>query len=343
MVRFDFAEYAMILKKYMIHKNALGLIGALYDSIVVPLDLKNEKGPYKGESIKVSSGRASELMNRKVNPHKSIISHSGDPRVQSRINSYFEDSVIPLLMGNKLDELSNALIGTIKHDAEIPEDTKKLLDKSRSSELSEFLAECFLYVLTVDNTGKPAKNLKSIKNIPQSTLSYDPSDHKLHIDNLEIPLSENLIVPEKVGEEELPYLNALCEAYSDKLGQTITVQNVKSCSSKRVKMDFEDERNYFNSVQSRIRGIRDVYADTDGQYEILKREAYEGIKETYYDDYDNGFKRLMGVLKKITSTTLDVSDLMKISNLIGNAEKKGLCHVLVNDGKIQTWVDIDEW
>ena len=35
--------------------------------------------------------------------------------------------------------------------------------------------------------------------------------------------------------------------------------------------------------------------------------------------------------------------LMKISNLIGNAEKKGLCHVLVNDGKIQTWVDIDEW
>ena len=277
-------------------------------------------------------------MNRKVNPHKSIISHSGDPRVQSKINSYFEDSVIPLLMGNKLDELSNALIGTIKHDAEIPEDTKKLLDESRSSELSEFLAECFLYVLTVDNTGKPAKSLKSIKNIPQSTLSYDPSDHKLHIDNIEIPLSENLVVPENVGEEELPYLTALCEAYSDKLGQTIT-----SCSSERVKMDFEDERNYFNSVQSRIRGIRDVYADTDKQYEVLKKEAYEGIKETYYDDYDNGFKRLMEVLKKITSTTLGASDLMKISNLIGNAEKKGLCHVLVNDGKIQTWVDIDEW
>ena len=138
-------------------------------------------------------------------------------------------------------------------------------------------------------------------------------------------------------------MNALCEAYSDKLGQTITVQNVKSCSSERLKIDFEDERNYFNSVQSRIRGIRDVYADTDEQYEILKKEAYEGIKETYYDDYDNGFKRLMGVLKKITSTTLGASDLMKISNLIGNTEKKGLCHVLVNDGKIQTWVDIDEW
>lgn len=333
----------MILKKYMIHKNALELIGALYDSIAIPLDLKNEKGPYKGESIKVSSGRASELMNRKANPHNSIISHSGDPRVQSKINSYFEDLVIPLLMGNKLDELSDSLIGTIRSDDEIPEDTKKLLDKSRSSELSEFLAECFLYVLTVDNTGKPTKNLKSIKNIPQSTLSYYSSDHKLHIDNIEIPLSENLIVPEKVGEEELPYLNALCDAYSDKLGQTITVQNVKSCSSERVKMDFEDERNYFNSVQSRIRGIRDVYADTDEQYEILKKEAYEGIKETYYDDYDNGFKRLMEVLKKVTNTILGASDLMKISNLIGNAEKKGLCHVLVNDGKIKTWVDIDEW
>lgn len=41
LVRFDFAEYALILKRYMIHKNALELIGALYDSIVVPLDLKN--------------------------------------------------------------------------------------------------------------------------------------------------------------------------------------------------------------------------------------------------------------------------------------------------------------
>ena len=30
-----------------------------------------------------------------------------------------------------------------------------------------------------------------------------------------------------------------------------------------------------------------------------------------------------------------------IKNLIGNKEKKGICHILVNDGVIVSWVDID--
>lgn len=49
----------------------------------------------------------------------------------------------------------------------------------------------------------------------------------------------------------------------------------------------------------------------------------------------------MEVLKKITSTSLNRSQLVKL-DIIGNAERKGLCHVLINDGYINSWVDIDE-
>ena len=59
-------------------------------------------------------------------------------------------------------------------------------------------------------------------------------------------------------------------------------------------------------------------------------------------DYENGCERLRQVLIKITSTTLDKSTLSHIKNLIGNLEKKGLCHLLVNDNVIHSWVNIDE-
>ena len=33
---------------------------------------------------------------------------------------------------------------------------------------------------------------------------------------------------------------------------------------------------------------------------------------------------------------------MNIIGLIANLEKKGICHILVNDGTIKSWVNIDE-
>ena len=34
-------------------------------------------------------------------------------------------------------------------------------------------------------------------------------------------------------------------------------------------------------------------------------------------------------------------NLKNIDNILGNDTKKGLCHVLVNDGKIKSWVKVD--
>ena len=47
-------------------------------------------------------------------------------------------------------------------------------------------------------------------------------------------------------------------------------------------------------------------------------------------------------LKKITSTTLTKSALVNIIGLISNLEKKGICHMLVNDERIRSWVVIDD-
>lgn len=276
----DLAAYIATLKKYMRHKNSAVLVDALFGSIAGPLRLKISKGQHKGEEYKVSSGRASELLNRKRNPDAQISAGADNPKVLSTVDDYFDSAVLDLLMmGDSLDVLNNELTNEIKSDVHLPESIKKeLLEKSKSS---------------------------NIRN------------------------------------DEFKYLNELCQAYSDRLGMTISIDNIDSCPKKRFRNDFNDERNYYNSVQSRIRGVREIFSDVDEQYDVLKKEAYEGIKETYLDDYPDGFKRLMEVLKKITSTSLNRSQLVKL-DIIGNAERKGLCHVLVNDGYIKSWVDVDE-
>nr|WP_302427075.1 ABC-three component system protein [Limosilactobacillus mucosae] len=342
MVVLDLAIYIATLKKYMRHKNTAVLVDALFGSIAGPLGLKILKGQHKGEDYKVSSGRASELLNRKRNPDAQISAGADNPKVLSTIDDYFDSAVLDLLMmGDSLDALNDELTNEIKSDVHLPESIKKeLLEKSKSSNISSFLAAIFLYVVKVDNTGKPECKLESIKNVPLSNVSFDAQDNKLHISSLTVPLPES-IAPKNIRNEEFKYLNALCQAYSDRLNMTITIDNIDSCPKKRFRNDFNDERNYYNSVQSRIRGVREIFSDVDEQYNVLKKDAYEGIKETYLDDYPDGFKRLVEVLKKITSTSLNRSQLVKL-DIIGNAERKGLCHVLVNDGYIKSWVDVDE-
>lgn len=341
MVRFDLAAYIATLKKYMRHRNTTDLVDALFGSIADPIGLKISKGKHKGEEYIVTSGRASELLNRRHNPDQQIRANADNPKVMANIDDYFDSTVLNLLMMNSLDFLRDELVNQINSDVHIPKNTKKeLLEKSKSSNISVFLSKIFLYVLRVDNTGKADSNLESIKDIPLSSISFDESDNKLHINSVTIPLPDS-IVPKEIKNDEFKYLNELCKAYSDNLGITISIENIDSCSKKRFRDDFSDERNYYNSVQSRIRGVREIFSDVDEQYNVLKKEAYEGIKETYLDDYPDGFKRLMEVLKKITSTSLSKSQLVKL-DIIGNAERKGLCHVLVNDGYINSWVDVDE-
>ena len=38
------------------------------------------------------------------------------------------------------------------------------------------------------------------------------------------------------------------------------------------------------------RGTRDIYSD-ESQFDVLKAETYEGVKEVWEDEYKNGYAR----------------------------------------------------
>lgn len=166
-------------------------------------------------------------------------------------------------------------------------------------------------------------------------------DGVLYLKGATIKLPVQLTASAKIEPHEHRYVNALCEAYADALERSAVCPDDIPTLPKKFSVSFSSQRKAYYAAESVRRSVRDVIDDGDHQFELLEDEAYVGIEETYWSDYKNGFERLNAVLGKITSVALNKSALLHITNLIGTLEKKGICHILVNNEKIDSWVHTD--
>lgn len=176
---------------------------------------------------------------------------------------------------------------------------------------------------------------KRIKDIAPATI--ERRGDRLHICGEEIIIRKELYPDDE--SEGIRCFQAVCDAYADalRIGQSISVVDIPSLPEE-YQEDFADQQACYYSAVGIQHSIRDIFDDGDDEFDLLKKDAWNGINMTYRRSYDNGYERLLAVLEKITNTTLDLSALSQIRNLIGNMEKKGICHILVNDGTIKAWV-----
>ena len=165
-------------------------------------------------------------------------------------------------------------------------------------------------------------------------------DGKIHIGGTTIKLPEKLLPPAEVTTAEMGYVPKLIEAYTDAVKPKSITQKTLTKYPKYLRNFKEQREHYFNAlyVFERVRGI---FAASEGnQFDILKQETYDGISDVYADDYNNGYDRLNAVLKQAAVINVSKSMLCNIRNLIGISEVKGICHILVSDGTIPSWVII---
>ncbi len=190
--------------------------------------------------------------------------------------------------------------------------------------------------------GSAPTNEDGIPFVPVTPTRSDAATRTIFLGNETITLPVELTPLSAIAPHELPYVNALCEVYAEKINQVVTPDTLDSLPP-RLHRNFAEHRKAYYSAESIHRSVREVFADGEKQFEALKTDAFDGISDTYYDDrHQSGYDRLLSVLNKITNTTLTKSTLMNIAGLIGNLEKKGICHILVNDDVIKSWVNIDE-
>lgn len=294
------------------------LIELLYRGVAEPLGMTLSK---------VGKGTASKIVNRapQGNPLRIIKGHSQDPEVKSSIGAFFKKNVTRHFMPGMEEEIIFHFRGDIKADGKISDSKKdELLRLGKKETFDEFLGQVYLYSLTRDNVLTPEAKAK---------LDTELEEYKRH------PL-EDAEIPETIIKEEHEYTTALAAAYAQ-------AENIKAFPMDRIgeypkyEKHLSEQRKYYFAAEAVRRSTRDIYDKAD-QFDLLKSETYEYIKDDYEDPAESGLARLKAVLRRVRDFNSNRCWLLRDTDWVGVPQKKGVCHFLVKDGTIEGWVRDDD-
>lgn len=194
----------------------------------------------------------------------------------------------------------------------------------------------------VNLTKEPTFQMENGKPVvPLTPSQFNKGSNTITMNGTSISIPIQILSNVQLTSKDEKHIKALYEIYTEKTGKTIDGNNIDQLS-KPLKTHLNAQNRSYFALEEKQRAIRDVFSDGDYQFKVLKEDAFDGIEMTYLDDYSSGYERLNAVLEKITTITLDNSALKNVIGLIGNLEKRGICHLLVNDEIINSWVNIDD-
>ena len=145
-----------------------------------------------------------------------------------------------------------------------------------------------------------------------------------------------LNLPPIVESHERRYILELFKIYSEEVGKPIcSLDDLKQFS--KWFSHLERQRKSYFSVEAIRRELRDSFTDDD-EFKVFTDEVYDGIIDAYDVSYESGFKRLTAVLLQASSMAIQRSLLASKLNWIGPNEKKGACHILINEARLEGWI-----
>ena len=146
------------------------------------------------------------------------------------------------------------------------------------------------------------------------------------------------VLPPQIPEvDEQTYIIELLKVYSEETGQLITSINDLEVFDKWHKHLDRQRKDYFSAEAIR-RTLRDIFTDDD-EFLVFEEEVLSGIIDVYESGYQSGYERLKAVLTQASNTSIQKSMLACKLNWIGTNEKKGSCHMLVNEKRLKGWID----
>ena len=265
---------------------------------------------------------------------------------------YNGSKAFPISLAAQLLDISDPLRFSAYINDLLSEDLAENLDNElaelgidiQGDDVADKCAKLFVSILTetarrTKRKGAPVNTAshqkQELTGVPIATVYV--KDGKISINGQVFSLHEKITPPEDLAQEEMPYIKALFAAYAQAIGMTTVTKNDLPALNVKYRRNYSDQReNYYNAVRVE-RSVREIFDDGEVEFGKIKEDAYDGIVDVCWNDFDDGFKRLLAVLNQISQITLTKSFLTQIKDLINNSEKKGICHMLVNDGKIQ-WV-----
>lgn len=289
--------------------------------------------PFYSNGVTTDKADQSKLINSKMNVPVFIKDQADTPAITNIMEQYFSDSVVIHIKQSETYKLISLLVGIINGDNTIPEQQKSaFLSKADVNYLPSFLASVFLYAVQQPN--KLKKNPIPITPTDHSVCTI--TDGRIYLDGEEVILPDSLIPPENIEKEEATYILELLRAYADaEHVDKFTVSNMPD----KYKRSFNEQRQNYYNAESIRRSVRDT--GLNDQFDYFINDTYNSIIDVCDQSHANGYERLLKVLQQAANRSQGRSLLETMTNWIGMSEKKGACHILVNDGRIK-WVITNE-
>lgn len=152
-----------------------------------------------------------------------------------------------------------------------------------------------------------------------------------------LPRPADVPVPKEATQDERVYIKELYNAYGDAEG--IDSFSEKDLSSfPEYAEDLDDRRIDYYAAESIRRGVLELKGNKlIGQFEVLKSETLDGVKDTAKRTHINGYEHMLAVMEQAVNAPISNYILCASPYWINVKIKKGVCHHLVNDGKL-VWI-----
>jgi len=231
----------------------------------------------------------------------------------------------------KEDEMYEAMVMLVNECDNISDSKRKALLKYYTGLGSyEFLARVFQRAVLGNNKVVSSKKRKKAAD--------KEADSVAEFDKLVRRKKPKAKVPKQVQQPEIKYVMQLYAAYSDAAGKPIN--KASDLDVLEYRDDFEHHRKNYYMAELVCRETRDaVRPDEASPIEALKDEVEEGIYGTRRRPYNDAVLKVNAVMEQASKVPISSWVDNATFNWIGPAEKKGVCHILVNDERFK-WVEV---
>ncbi len=184
--------------------------------------------------------------------------------------------------------------------------------------------------------------LDIVKGTATTTSSLDTANDLILIEEIKqkvksLPRPVDVPVPKEATSDERIYIEELYRAYGDAEGiETFSADNLPSYPD--YAEDVDDRRVDFYAAVTIQRGVLELgNGGLSDQFDVLKKETLDGIKDTAKRRQSNGYERMLAVMEQAVMLPVTNYILSESPYWISGKIKKGVCHHLVNDKKLK-WV-----
>ncbi len=330
---FDFKEFYSIYKEALIDQELTSSVSILFEPILNARNFPNNpRKPEDNEDLVIDTNRASEwTSDRPV--RKDVAREAQNVDTGKAIIDHFKKVIVPEeLDDDRIDDMIAAMMKSIEESSADKKDKDAFQQLYDDLAIWEFLAKAFILSLAAVLKSRRIRKLpeKSAKSIQEFDTLVDSKRQK-----------PRTVVPEDIDAQErnMHYVQQLLAAYEEDSGnEFIEPEDVKGSAYEG---HFRQQRKNYYQAETIHRFVRDSENKTEEGFETLKEEIEDGIYGVAHAQYTKGLVKADTVLNAAGMLPISHNSEEYMLGWVGPGEKKGVCHILVNEEKIE-WVEENE-